>query len=192
MPDPQRMIRGYNQSAATLNLLRAFAQGGYANLHQVHRWTHDFMGRSPWSKKYAETADRIGDALDFMAACGIDPETVPQLAQTQFYTSHEALLLPYEQAMTRQDSLTGDWYDTSRAFPVDRRSHALRGIGACRVPARHRQSDRREMRAEPRARRAAAPARHAQPGARARADDADHALRLRQDRGARCRGWSAR
>ena len=114
--DPQRMIRAYSQSAATLNLLRAFAQGGYANLHQVHRWTHDFMGRSPWSKKYAETADRIGEALEFMAACGIDPETVPQLAQTHFYTSHEALLLQYEQALTRQDSLTGDWYDTSAHF----------------------------------------------------------------------------
>ncbi|WEK42252.1 MAG: 3-deoxy-7-phosphoheptulonate synthase class II [Candidatus Sphingomonas colombiensis] len=113
IPDPARMVRGYNQSAATLNLLRAFAGGGYANLHQVHRWTHDFMGRSPWAAKYAETADRIGEALEFMAACGIDPETVPQLAQTQFYTSHEALLLPYEQALTRQDSLTGDWYDTS-------------------------------------------------------------------------------
>ena len=115
-PDPQRMIRAYSQSAATLNLLRAFAQGGYANLHQVHRWTHDFVGRSPWSKKYAETADRIGEALEFMAACGIDPETVPQLAQTNFYTSHEALLLQYEQALTRQDSLTGDWYDTSAHF----------------------------------------------------------------------------
>ncbi|WP_294138636.1 class II 3-deoxy-7-phosphoheptulonate synthase [Sphingomonas sp.] len=116
IPDPQRMIRAYSQSAATLNLLRAFAQGGYANLHQVHRWTHDFMGRSPWTKKYAETADRIGEALEFMAACGIDPETVPQLAQTHFYTSHEALLLPFEQALTRQDSLTGDWYDTSAHF----------------------------------------------------------------------------
>lgn len=115
-PDPQRMIQGYSQSAATLNLLRAFANGGYANLTQVHRWTHDYMGRSPWAKKYAETADRIGEALEFMAACGISPDTVPQLSQTQFYTSHEALLLPYEQAMTRQDSLTGDWYDTSAHF----------------------------------------------------------------------------
>ncbi|MEH3047893.1 class II 3-deoxy-7-phosphoheptulonate synthase [Sphingomonas adhaesiva] len=116
IPDPERMLRGYSQSAATLNLLRAFAQGGYANLHQVHRWTHDFMGRSPWAAKYAETADRIGEALDFMEACGINPDTVPQLSQTTFYTSHEALLLPYEQAMTRQDSLTGDWYDTSAHF----------------------------------------------------------------------------
>jgi 3-deoxy-7-phosphoheptulonate synthase len=115
-PDPERMIRAYSQSAATLNLLRAFAQGGYANLHQVHRWTHDFLGQSPWGKKYRETADRIGEALEFMRACGIDPETVPQLAQTQFYTSHEALLLPFEQAMTRRDSLTGDWYDTSAHF----------------------------------------------------------------------------
>ncbi len=115
-PDPQRMIQGYLQSAATLNLLRAFASGGYANLHQVHRWTHDFLGASRWGKRYRETADRIGEALEFMHACGIDPETAPQLAQTSFYTSHEALLLPYEQAMTRQDSLTGDWYDTSAHF----------------------------------------------------------------------------
>ncbi len=115
-PDPARMIQGYNQSAATLNLLRAFSSGGYANLHQVHAWTLDFMGRSPWSKQYQTVADRIGEALDFMAACGINPDTVPQLKATNFYTSHEALLLPYEQALTRQDSLTGDWYDTSAHF----------------------------------------------------------------------------
>ena len=115
-PDPQRMVQGYNQSAATLNLLRAFSNGGYANLHQVHAWTHDFMGRSPWTKQYRDVADRIGEALDFMNACGINPDTVPQLKGTQFYTSHEALLLPYEQALTRQDSLTGDWYDTSAHF----------------------------------------------------------------------------
>ena len=115
-PDPQRMIKAYSQSAATLNLLRAFAQGGYANLHQVHAWTLDFMGRSPWAAQYQQLADRIGEALDFMAACGVNPETVPQLKGTQFYTSHEALLLPYEQALTREDSLTGDWYDTSAHF----------------------------------------------------------------------------
>jgi len=137
-PDPQRMIRAYAQSAATLNLLRAFAQGGYANLHQVHRWTHDFLGSSPWAQKYRETANRIGEALEFMAACGIDPETVPQLSQTHFYTSHEALLLPYEQALTRRDSLTGDWYDTSAHFlwigdrtRFDGSAHVefLRGVG---------------------------------------------------------------
>ena len=115
-PDPQRMVQAYNQSAATLNLLRAFSGGGYANLHQVHAWTHDFMGRSPWTKQYRDLADRIGEALDFMNACGINPDTVPQLKGTQFYTSHEALLLPYEQALTRQDSLTGDWFDTSAHF----------------------------------------------------------------------------
>ncbi len=137
-PDPERMIRGYNQSAATLNLLRAFASGGYANLVQVHRWTLDFMGRSPWAERYQQLADRIGDALDFMAACGLDPETVPQLQGTHFFTSHEALLLPYEQAMTRQDSLTGDWYDTSAhmvwlgdrtRFEGSAHVEYLRGIG---------------------------------------------------------------
>jgi 3-deoxy-7-phosphoheptulonate synthase len=137
-PDPERMVKAYSQSAATLNLLRAFAQGGYANLHQVHGWTHDFMGRSPWAKKFKDVADRIGEALDFMAACGIDPDTVPQLKGTSFYTSHEALLLPYEQALTRQDSLTGDWYDTSAhmlwigdrtRFEGSAHIEFLRGIG---------------------------------------------------------------
>jgi 3-deoxy-7-phosphoheptulonate synthase len=116
VPDPQRLIKAYSQSAATLNLLRAFAQGGYANLHQVHAWTLDFMGRSPWAAQYQALADRIGEALDFMAACGVNPETVPQLKGTAFFTSHEALLLEYEQALTRQDSLTGDWFDTSAHF----------------------------------------------------------------------------
>ncbi len=137
-PDPQRMVQAYNQSAATLNLLRAFAQGGYANLHQVHRWTLEYMGRSPWAQKFTETADRIGEALDFMKACGIDADTVPQLSATSFYTSHEALLLPYEQALTRQDSLTGDWYDTSAhmlwigdrtRFEGSAHVEYLRGIG---------------------------------------------------------------
>ena len=137
-PDPQRMVQAYNQSAATLNLLRAFAQGGYANLHQVHRWTLEYMGRSPWAQKFTETADRIGEALDFMKACGIDADTVPQLSATSFYTSHEALLLPYEQALTRQDSRTGDWYDTSAhmlwigdrtRFEGSAHVEYLRGIG---------------------------------------------------------------
>ena len=137
-PDPAKMLRGYMQSAATLNLLRAFASGGYANLHQVHKWNLDFTGRSLWSAQYQEVADRIGEALDFMAACGISPETVPQLKGTSFYTSHEALLLGYEQAMTRQDSLTGDWFDTSAhmlwigdrtRFPGSAHVEFLRGVG---------------------------------------------------------------
>tara|TARA_R100001086_G_scaffold89620_2_gene43964 strand:- start:2903 stop:4345 length:1443 start_codon:yes stop_codon:yes gene_type:complete len=111
--DPQRMVRAYSQAAATLNLLRAFATGGYANLRQVHQWTLEFMGRSPWADKFSDIADRIGEALDFMEACGVDPQVLPQLQRTSFYTSHEALLLPYEQALTRRDSLTGDWYDCS-------------------------------------------------------------------------------
>ncbi len=137
-PDPERMIKAYSQSAATLNLLRAFAQGGYANLQQVHAWTHDFMSRSPWTKKFKDVADRIGEALEFMEACGISPETVPQLKGTDFYTSHEALLLPYEQALTRQDSLTGGWYDCSAhmlwigdrtRFEGSAHVEYLRGIG---------------------------------------------------------------
>ncbi|MBV1686645.1 3-deoxy-7-phosphoheptulonate synthase class II [Novosphingobium sp. G106] len=111
--DPERMLRAYSQSAATLNLIRAFAHGGYANLRQVHQWTLDHIGRSPWAAKFSDLADRIGEALDFMQACGVDPQTVPQLQGTSFYTSHEALLLQYEQALTRRDLLTGDWYDCS-------------------------------------------------------------------------------
>ena len=111
--DPERMVRAFTQSAATLNLIRAFASGGYANLRQVHQWTMDHIGRSPWGQRFSEMADRISEALDFMAACGVDPKTVPQLQGTSFYTSHEALLLQYEQALTRRDSLTGDWYDCS-------------------------------------------------------------------------------
>ena len=112
-PDPERQKRAYMQAASTLNLLRAFATGGYANLHQVNKWNLDFVARSPWAERYSELASRIGEALSFMEACGISPATVPQLKGTEFYTSHEALLLGYEQAMTRQDSLTGDWVDTS-------------------------------------------------------------------------------
>ena len=113
LPDPERQKRAYMQAASTLNLLRAFATGGYANLHQVHKWNLDFVARSPWAERYAEVASRIGEALAFMEACGLSPDTVPQLKGTEFYTSHEALLLGYEDAMTRQDSLTGDWVDTS-------------------------------------------------------------------------------
>lgn len=113
VPDPKRMLQAYSQAAATLNLLRAFAQGGYANLHSVHRWNLDFVTDSGTGRKFKELADRIGDALDFMAACGIDLEHTQELAGTSFYTSHESLLLGYEQALTRVDSTSGDWYDTS-------------------------------------------------------------------------------
>jgi 3-deoxy-7-phosphoheptulonate synthase len=112
-PDPERQIMAYRQSAATLNLLRAFAQGGYANLEHVHRWTLGFLQDSPAFERYQELADRITETMGFMRACGITADTAPQLRQTDFFTSHEALLLGYEQAMTRIDSTSGDWYATS-------------------------------------------------------------------------------
>ena len=112
-PDPERLVQGYNQSAATLNLLRAFAQGGYADLHKVHRWNLGFVADSPLGERYQELATRLSETLDFMAACGLTSETVPQIRETEFFTSHEALLLHYEQALTRVDSLTGEWYDCS-------------------------------------------------------------------------------
>src|ERR1700742_1041364 len=112
-PDPRRQVEAYRQSAATLNLLRAFAQGGYANLASVHQWMLGFIKDSPQSRRYTELADRISDALNFMRACGLDLESHPELRATDVYTSHEALLLGYEQAMTRVDSTTGDWYATS-------------------------------------------------------------------------------
>jgi 3-deoxy-7-phosphoheptulonate synthase len=116
IPDPNRMIRAYNQSAATLNLLRAFAQGGYADIQKVHNWNLDFVADSPLGERYEAMAAEIDRALAFMRACGITGETVPAIRETDFYTCHEALLLPYEQAMTRVDSTTGDWYDTSAHF----------------------------------------------------------------------------
>ncbi|MEX0624442.1 class II 3-deoxy-7-phosphoheptulonate synthase [Saccharospirillum sp.] len=113
VPDPARMLKAYHQSSSTLNLLRAFAQGGLADLHQVHQWNLSFVDKSPQGERYQHLADMIDDTLAFMSACGISPANTPQIRETQFFTSHEALLLPYEQALTRQDSLTGDWYDCS-------------------------------------------------------------------------------
>ncbi|MCA1953451.1 MAG: 3-deoxy-7-phosphoheptulonate synthase class II [Hyphomicrobiales bacterium] len=113
VPDPRRQIEAYRQSAATLNLIRAFATGGYANLDNAHRWMLGFVKDSPQSGRYHELANRITEALDFMRAIGIDPETHPEMRITDFYTSHEALLLGYEQALTRVDSTSGDWYATS-------------------------------------------------------------------------------
>ena len=112
VPDPERLVHVYNQSAATLNLLRAFAQGGYADLHQVHRWNLDFVaGQS--GARYADLCARLDETLAFMEACGVTSETTPQIRETDFFTSHEALILPYEQALTRVDSTTGAWYDCS-------------------------------------------------------------------------------
>jgi 3-deoxy-7-phosphoheptulonate synthase len=113
IPDPERLVQAYNQSAATLNLLRAFAQGGFADLHRVHRWNLDFVADSPLGHRYAELADRLSETLEFMAACGMTAESTPQIRETEFFTSHEALHLAYEQALTRVDSLTGKYYACS-------------------------------------------------------------------------------
>jgi 3-deoxy-7-phosphoheptulonate synthase len=112
-PDPQRQLSAFRQSAATLNLIRAFATGGYANLENAHRWMLGFVKDSPQSSRYREIAERITESLAFMRAIGIDPETHPEMRSTDFYTSHEALLLGFEEAMTRVDSTSGDWYATS-------------------------------------------------------------------------------
>ena len=113
VPDPTRQLKAYRQSAATLNLLRAFAQGGYANLEHVHQWTLGFLKDSPAGHRYQELADRISDTLEFMRACGVTADNTTALRQTDFYTSHEVLLLGYEEALTRVDSTSGDWYATS-------------------------------------------------------------------------------
>jgi len=111
-PDPNRLLQAYNTSAATLNLLRAFTRGGYADLRQVHEWNQEFVASSPAGKRYEILAAGIEKALNFMTACGFDTDDAA-MRQVELYTSHEALLLGYEQALTRQDSITGDWYDCS-------------------------------------------------------------------------------
>jgi len=116
IPDPARMEFGYFQSASTLNLLRAFASGGYADLHEVHRWNLEFVERSPLAERYRDLAGRIDETLNFMAACGMTSATTRDMRETDFYISHEALLLPYEQALTRIDSTTGEWYGCSAHF----------------------------------------------------------------------------
>jgi 3-deoxy-7-phosphoheptulonate synthase len=116
IPDPRRQLEAYRQSAATLNLLRAFASGGYANVANAHQWMLGFVKDSPLSHKYQALAARITEALDFMQACGIDPQSHPEMRTTDFYTSHEALLLGFEEAMTRVDSTSGDYYATSGHF----------------------------------------------------------------------------
>ncbi len=112
-PDPERQIMAYRQSAATLNLLRAFAQGGYANLEHVHEWMLDFVEKSPQSDRYKQIGDRLTETLRFMKAIGFSADDHPRLRETEFYTSHEALLLGYEEALTRIDSTSGDYYGTS-------------------------------------------------------------------------------
>jgi 3-deoxy-7-phosphoheptulonate synthase len=113
LPDPERLLKAYGQSAATLNLLRAFAGGGYADLYNIHRWTLGFVQDSPQGARYHELSEKISESLAFMSAIGITPDTQPDLRRVEFFTSHEALLLGFEEAMTRVDSTSGEWYDTS-------------------------------------------------------------------------------
>ena len=113
VPDPERQIAAYRQAASTLNLLRAFAKGGYADLNEVHRWNQDFVADSPQGERYEEMAQKIDEAMAFMAACGVSSATTPQMGMVDFFTSHEALLLGYEQSLTRLDSTSGEHYDTS-------------------------------------------------------------------------------
>jgi 3-deoxy-7-phosphoheptulonate synthase len=147
VPSPERLVQAYHQSASTLNLLRAFAKGGFAALDRVHAWTQEFVSTSPEGRRYEQLATEIERALRFMRACGMDTETNPALREVDVYTSHEALLLGYEEALTRQDSLTGDWYDCSahmlwigeRTRSIDA-AHVefLRGVGnpvGCKIGA---------------------------------------------------------
>ena len=115
-PDAKRMFRSYSQAASTLNLLRAFSQGGFADLRKVHLWNLGFVNKSPQGKRFKEIEDKISDALSFMEACGINPESNRRLRTVNFFTSHEALLLPFEESMTRIDSTTGEYHDTSAHF----------------------------------------------------------------------------
>jgi 3-deoxy-7-phosphoheptulonate synthase len=112
-PDPQRLMQAYSQSSSTLNLLRAFAGGGYADLYNIHRWTLGFVNDSPQGARYRELSEKISEALTFMAAIGVTPDTHPEMHRVEFFTSHEGLLLGYEEAMTRVDSTSGEWYDCS-------------------------------------------------------------------------------
>jgi 3-deoxy-7-phosphoheptulonate synthase len=125
-PDPQRMLDGYHQAAATLNLVRAFTKGGFADLNQVHTWNQEFVATSPEGRRYEVIASEIERALRFMEACGFDLRDAPQLHEVDVWTSHEGLLLDYEEALTRRDSLTGDWYDCSaHMLWVGERTRAL-------------------------------------------------------------------
>ena len=180
LPDPARQEMAYRQSAATLNLLRAFAQGGYASLENVHHWMMGFVADSPQGERYEALANRITETMDFMRAMGITSETNYALRETDFYTSHEALLLGYEEALTRVDSTSGDWYATSGHMiwigdrtrqPDHAHVEYCRGIknplGLKCGPSLH-------------AGRLAAAYRPAQPGKRAGPTDAYRAVRRRQ------------
>ncbi len=180
IPNPERQIMAYRQSAATLNLLRAFAQGGYANLDNVHQWMLGFVKDSPQAERYRKLADRISETMDFMKAIGISGENHPSLRETDFFTSHEALLLGYEEAMTRIDSTSGDHYATSgHMIWIGDRTRQTDHAHVEFCP-RHQEPDRPQMRPVARSGRTADADRHSQPCQPGRPAHPDRALRPRQ------------
>ena len=181
-PDPDRLLKAYSQSAATLNLLRAFAGGGYADLHNIHRWTLGFVDDSPQGARYRELSDKISESLDFMRAIGVTPQSHPGLHQVEFFTSHEALLLGFEEAMTRVDSTTGDWYDVSaHLLWIGERTRQLDGAHVAFMKGINNPIGA-EGRAHRGAGRPAGAHRRAQSEGRARPADPVRPVRLRQDR----------
>ena len=182
IPDPARMETGYFQSAGTLNLLRAFANGGYADLHEVHRWNLDFAARSPLAARYQDLASRIDETLGFMQACGLSSLNSPQIRETDFYTSHEVAAAAVRAGAHPRRQHHRRHLRLLRAFRLDRRPHPAVRRRACRVPARGEEPDRHEGRAEHGAGRPAAADRPAEPGQRAGPADADlpHGRRRRR------------
>ena len=173
------------------NLLRAFAQGGYADLHEVNRWNLDFVRNSPASERYHDLAARLDETLNFMAACGLNSATTPQIAETDFFTSHEALLLQYEEALTRVEFDLGRLVRLLGPHAVDRRPHAPARRRACRVPARRAQPAGLQGGPVALGRRLPAPDRHAQPGQRAR-PHRHHLAHGRRQGGRQAAGAAAR
>ena len=192
-PDPTRLVTAYHQSASTLNLLRAFAKGGFADLSHVHAWNQQFVASSTEGRRYERVASEIDRALRFMRACGIDLDAEGGLHQVDFWTSHEALILNYEEALTRQDSLTGDWVDTLGPPALGRRAHPPAGRRPRRVPVRrHQPGGVPRSGRTPRADDGRRPVRAARPRPRPRPADADHPVRRRQRRPGCCRRCSTR
>ena len=187
-PIPSGCCRPTLQSAATLNLLRAFSQGGYADITRIHSWTLDFTAGQPGYEQYHKLANRISEALEFVGAAGVSPETADTLHRVDFYTSHEALLLEYEEALCRIDSTTGAAGGGLGAHDLDRRPHAAAGRGARRVRPRRAEPDRAEVRAVDHRERPPEADRPAEPEERGRAADADRALRGRGRWASTCRG----
>ena len=146
LPNPERQLQAYSQAAATLNLLRAFTDGGYAALTRVHSWNLGFVERSPQGERYRDMADRISEAVAFMTACGVTDANTPEIKRTSFYTCHEALLLGFEQAMTRIEFDLGPVVRHLGALRLGRRAHPRSRRRACRVLPRHRQPGRRQGR----------------------------------------------